>query len=100
MYTEVHMGNSNSKIHKVKPTEVANITKEIKRQNIKKRLLIIICVLAAQENIADAINKSKIQKQLSTYFNINETKITHQKEIAVQFNNFFINSRQQLANKL
>ena len=52
------------------------------------------------ENIADVINKSKIQKQFLTYFNVNETKITNKKEIATQFNNFFINIGPHLANKL
>ena len=71
-------------------------------------LLIITCNLVntgmtsgkTWENIADVINNPKIQKHFPTYFNVNETKITNKKEIATQFNNFFINIGPHLANKL
>ena len=44
--------------------------------------------------------KSKIQNKLTTFFNINEKQITDKKEIAEQFNNFFINIGPKLASEL
>ena len=44
--------------------------------------------------------KSKIQNKLPTFFNINEKQITDKKEIAEQFNNFFINIGPKLASEL
>ena len=46
------------------------------------------------------MSKSKIQNKLPTFFNINAKQITDKKEIAEQFNNFFINIGPKLANEL
>ena len=46
------------------------------------------------------MSKSKIQNKLPTFFNINEKQITDKKEIAEQFNNFFINIGPKLASEL
>ena len=46
------------------------------------------------------MSKSKIQNKLPTFFNINEKQITDKKELAEQFNNFFINIGPKLANEL
>ena len=45
------------------------------------------------------MSKSKIQNKLPTFFNINEKQITDKKEIAEQFNNFFINIGPKLASE-
>ena len=52
------------------------------------------------ETIAEVMSKSKIQNKLPTFFNINEKQITDKKELAEQFNNFFINIGPKLANEL
>ena len=43
------------------------------------------------ESINDVMNKSKIQSTFPSYFNINGTKLTDKKDIATEFNIFFIN---------
>ena len=108
LYLEVHMTSPNSNINKLKLTELENKAKEVRKLKREAKATYYNLqfskyrndIRKTWENIADVINKSKIQKQFPIYFNVNETKITNKKEIATQFNNFFINIGPHLANKL
>ena len=107
-YLEVHMTSPNSNINKLKLTELENKAKEVRKLKREAKATYYNLqfskyrndIRKTWENIADVINKSKIQKQFPTYFNVNETKITNKKEIATQFNNVFINIGPHLTNKL
>ena len=46
------------------------------------------------------MNKSKILCKFPSYFNINETKLTDKKDIATEFNKFFINIGPKLASEI
>ena len=46
------------------------------------------------------MNKSKIQSKCPSYFNINGTKLTDKKDIATEFNKFFINIGPKLASEI
>ena len=46
------------------------------------------------------MNKSKIQSKFPSYFNINGTKLTDKKDIATEFNKFFINIGPKLASEI
>ena len=46
------------------------------------------------------MNKSKIQSKFPSYFNINGTKLTDKKNIATEFNKFFINIGPKLASEI
>ena len=52
------------------------------------------------ETINDVMNKSKIQSKFPSYFNINGTKLTDKKDIATEFNKFFINIGPKLASEI
>ena len=52
------------------------------------------------ETINDVMNKSKLQSKFPSYFNINGTKLTGKKNIATEFNKFFINIVQKLASEI
>ena len=52
------------------------------------------------ETINDVMNKSKIQSKFQSYFNINGTKLTNKKDIATEFNKFFINIGPKLASEI
>ena len=102
------MTSPNSNIYKLKLTELENKPKEVRKLKREAKATYYNLqfskymndIRKTWENIADVINKSKIQKQFPTYLNVNETKRTDKKEIATQFNNFYINIGPHLTNKL
>ena len=52
------------------------------------------------KTIADVMNKSRIQNEFASYFNINGIKVNDTKEIVTHFNNFFINIGPRLAESI
>ena len=52
------------------------------------------------ETINYVMIKSKIQSKFPSYFNINGTKLTDKKDIATEFNKFFINIGPKLASEI
>ena len=52
------------------------------------------------ETTNDVMNKSKMQSKFPSYFNINGTKLTDKKDIATEFNKFFINIGPKLASEI
>ena len=76
------MTSPNSNINKLKLTELENKAKEIRKLKQEAKATYYNLqfskyrndIRKTWENIADVINKSKIQKQFPTYFNVNESK--------------------------